>query len=79
MSKRPPFPDTPEATLARYLRSQIALAAVKPVGCVQINNAEAELAANALEIVAVLQREQRKGLCVECGAEVVDNSGTSGE
>lgn len=68
--KAPPFPDTPQATLARYIRSQVALAQVKPAGCVQLNNAEALLCAEALEALAA----QHNGLCVECGARVVDNS-----
>jgi hypothetical protein len=38
-------------TLARFLRNQIALADRPPVGCVQLNNEEAEVCAQALERV----------------------------
>ena len=63
MNERPPFPDSPRATLARYLRSQVALAKVKPVGCVQLNNAEALLCVEALEeaaeALAIAERMQQ--------------------
>jgi hypothetical protein len=45
------------AVLARFLRNQIALADRAPPGCVQLNNEEAAVCAQAIEQLTSLERE----------------------
>lgn len=59
--------------LARFLRNQIALKDRPPVGCVQINNEEAEVCAKALEQVAAPPSSNLRSFqsrvwswCIEC-------------